>query len=282
MLRRLFLTSLAACAALCAQNWENPVKKLLKEGKPVIAGTVTIPSADVAAQMANMGFDLLWIEMEHSPITLETARNMVLATRGLKAVPCIRVPVNELWTAKRALDTGALGVIFPFTSTPELAKQAADSTKYPPRGRRGSGPGLASFRWLGPEPYADFVDRNALTIIIIEEKRAVDKIEEIAATPGIDVLFIGANDLSYSYGKRGNQEDPVVKEAIAKVLATGKKYGVPVGRPAGNVAQIDQYVKAGFQFIQGPSDLNMLAGGAAPLLKALGKSGIDPAKAPLY
>ncbi len=278
------LLTLLLTAATCsqAQLWDNPVKKLLKEGKPVIAGTVTIASPDVAAHMANMGFDLLWIEMEHSPITLETARNMILATRGLKAVPCIRVPVNELWTAKRALDAGALGVIFPFTSTPDLAKQAAASTKYPPYGRRGSGPGLPSFRWLGPEPYADFADRNVLTIIIIEEKRAVEKIDEIASTPGIDVLFIGANDLSYSYGKRGNQEDPEVKEAIAKVLAAGKKYGVPVGRPSGSAEQMAQFVKAGFQFIQGPSDLNMLAGGAAPLLKALGKEGVDPKKAPLY
>jgi 2-keto-3-deoxy-L-rhamnonate aldolase RhmA len=268
MHRRIAVWALALAAASPAQLWENPVKKLIKEGKPVIAGTVTIASADVAAHMANMGFDLLWIEMEHSPISLETVRNMVLATRGLKAVPCVRVPVNELWMAKRALDTGALGVIFPFTSTPELARQAAASTKYPPNGRRGSGPGLASFRWLGPEPYADFADRNVLTIIIIEEKRAVEQIEQIAS--------------SYSYGKRGNQRDPEVVAAIAKVLAAGKKYGLPVGRPAGTPELIDEYLKLGFQFIQGPSDLNMMGGGAAPLLKALGKSGIDPKKAPLY
>lgn len=265
-----------------AQLWENPVRKQLKEGKPVIAGTVTTASPDVAAHMANMGFDLLWIEMEHSPITLETARSMVLATRGLKALPFIRVPVNELWTAKRALDAGALGVIFPFTSTPELARQAAASTKYPPHGRRGSGPGLPSFRWLGPENYADFADRNIMTIIIIEEKRAVEKIDEIASTPGIDVLFIGTNDLSYSYGKRGNQDDPEVKEAIKKVVAAGKKYGLPVGRPAGTPEQIDQFLKDGFLFIQGPSDLNLMGGGARPLLDKLGKSGIDPKKAPLY
>ncbi len=85
--------------------------------------------------------------MEHSPITLETPRNMVLATRGLKAMPFARVPVNELWTAKRVLDAGALGVIFPFTSTVELAKQAVAACKYPPPGRRGAGPGLAMFRW---------------------------------------------------------------------------------------------------------------------------------------
>lgn len=280
---RLTLLSVLACLPVLAQPaWENPVRKLLKEGKPVIGGTITIPSADVAAQVANMGFDFLWIEMEHSPITLETARNMILATRGLKAMPFIRVPVNELWTAKRALDAGALGVIFPFTSTPELAKQAAESIKYPPLGRRGAGPGLASFRWAGPEPYYDFADRNAMCIIIIEEKRAVERIEEIAATPGIDVMFIGVNDLSFSYGKRGNYKDPEVQAAIEKIVAAGKKHNIPVGRPAANAQELTELLKQGFTFFQGPGDLGLMATGARPLLQSLGKSGIDPKLQPLY
>ena len=140
-----------AAPAWGQERWENPVRKLLNEGKPVIGATITVNSIDVAAQAANLGFDFLWVEMEHSPITLETFRNMVLATRGLKAVPFARVPVNALWTAKRALDAGALGVMFPFTSTPELARQAVAACKYPPEGKRGSGAGLASFRWPSPD-----------------------------------------------------------------------------------------------------------------------------------
>src|SRR5262245_16223805 len=89
---------------------ENPVKKALKEGKVVIGATVTAANADVAATLAGAGFDFLWIEMEHSPLTLETVRSMILATRGLKAMPFTRVPVNEPWMAKRALDIGSLGV----------------------------------------------------------------------------------------------------------------------------------------------------------------------------
>ena len=111
------------------QPWENPVKSVLKQGRPVVAATVTANSVDSAAQLAAMGFDFLWIEMEHSPVTLETLRHIVLATRGAKAVPFARVPVNEIWTAKRVLDAGVHGVIFPFTSTPELAAQAAAATK---------------------------------------------------------------------------------------------------------------------------------------------------------
>ncbi len=268
---------------LAAQElWENPVKKLIREGKPVIGATVTVASADVAASLANMGFDFLWIEMEHSPITLETARNMVLATRGLKAVPFIRVPVNELWTAKRALDAGALGVVFPFTSTPELAKQAADSTKYPPVGRRGSGPGLPSLRWPAPEGYADFADRNAVTIIIIEEVRAIDRIDEITATKGVDVIFIGTNDLSYSMGLRGKTDNPAYQAALKKIVASAKKNGKPVGRPAGTPEQIKQYMDEGFTFFQGPSELVLMRTGAEALLKSLGKTGFDSKDKPLY
>src|SRR5262245_12177103 len=178
---------------------ENPVKKALKEGKIVIGGTVTAASPDVAATMAGAGFDFLWIEMEHSPLTLETVRSMILATRGLKAMPFTRVPVNEPWLAKRVLDIGSLGVIFPFTSTRALAEQAVKSCKYPPLGIRGFGASLASSRWgFVGQNYAQFANENVMVIPIIEQKQAVDNIEAIASVPGIDVLFIGASDLSYS------------------------------------------------------------------------------------
>src|SRR5579862_8132268 len=156
---------------------ENPLKKMLAAGNYVIGTTVTVASAETAAQVAAMGFDFLWIEMEHSPITLETLRNIVLATRGLKAVPITRVPVNELWTAKRVLDAGSLGVIFPFCSTPELARQAAAACKYPPHGGRGFGASLASFRWQAPEGYADFADKNVIVTVIIEQEKALENLE---------------------------------------------------------------------------------------------------------
>lgn len=276
------LMTAAAWAQPQPTEWQNPVRQLLKEGKPVIGATITVASPDVAAHAANLGYDFLWIEMEHSPISLETARNMILATRGLKAVPFTRVPVNELWTAKRVLDIGSLGVIFPFTSTPELARQAVAATHYPPTGRRGAGPGLATLRWPAAEGYANFADRNVMVITIIEEASAVERIDEIAATPGIDVLFIGTNDLAYSLGLRGQQDHPKLQEAIRKVVAAGKKHGIPLGRPAGTPEQIKQFMQEGFLFFQGPSELVNAAAGSRPLLQSLGKAGIDPKTRPLY
>ena len=264
------------------ERWENPVRKLLAEGKPVIGAPITVNSVDVAAQAANIGFDFLWIEMEHSPIGLETLRNMVLATRGLKVVPFARVPINELWTAKRVLDAGALGVIFPFTSTPELARQAVAACKYPPEGRRGSGPGLASFRWQSPdESYHEFANRNVMVITLIEDQSAVDHIDEIAAIPGIDVLYIGPSDLSWQLAG-GDGNHPKVKDAIAKIIAAAKRHNRIVGRPAGTPAQMKEYIEQGFLFFQSASELGLMAVGARQLLDPLGKRGFDPKTKPLY
>ena len=125
--RKVFFCFLLMLSWLVASSraqtaFQNPVKLALKEGQPVIGATITATSPDVAATLASSGFDFLWIEMEHSPLTLETVRSMILATRGMKAMPFTRVPVNEPWLAKRVLDAGSLGVVFPFTSTRELCR----------------------------------------------------------------------------------------------------------------------------------------------------------------
>ncbi len=210
-------------------RWKNPVKAKLKNGQPVFGFTISVNNVEVAAQAANLGFDFIWLEMEHAPLSLETVRNVVLATRGLPAVPFARPPVNEVWTAKRLLDTGVLGVIFPFTSTPELARRAALACRYPTRGLRGSGAGLAQFRWPAPEGYYDFADENVMVVTIVEDVPGLANVEEIAATPGIDVLFIGTSDLSFALGLRGEQNHPKLDAAIAKmVVALAESMGLAV------------------------------------------------------
>jgi len=262
--------------------WENPVKKLLGEGKPVIGITLTLASAEIAAQAASLGFDFLWIEMEHSPVTLESLRDMVLATRGLKALPFARVPVNEIWTAKRVLDAGVLGVMFPFTSTPELARQAAAACKYPPAGRRGSGAGLAKFRWPSPEGYFDFADQNVMVVIIVEEARALAEIDAIAATPGVDVIFVGTSDLAFSLGLRGQHDHPQVQEALKKIVAAGRAHNKILGAPVADSSQVRKFLEQGFLFFQATTELNLLAHGARQLLEPLGKAGAEPTMRTLY
>lgn len=246
-------------------TWQHPVRVKLNVGESVLGVTITVPNVETAALAATLGFDFLWVEMEHSPITLETLRAMVLATRGLPAAVFARVPAVELWTAKRVLDQGVSGVIFPFVSTPEKARTAAAACRYPPLGKRGSGAGLATFTWPETGSYYDSADRNLFTIAVIEEAEAVAHIEEIAAIPGIDVLFIGTSDLSFSLGLRGRQDESLLQDAIAKVVAAGLKHGKFLGRPAGTPEQVAAFRELGFQFFQSQTELGLLRLGARAL-----------------
>jgi 2-keto-3-deoxy-L-rhamnonate aldolase RhmA len=263
-------------------HWENPIKRLLREGRPALGATLCVNSVEVAAHTAALGFDFLWIEMEHSPISLETVRGIVLATRGLPAVPFARVPVNERWMAKRVLDAGVLGVMFPFTSTPELAQQAVAACRYPPAGGRGSGAGLATFSWPAPEGYYDFADRNVMVIAIIEEVSAVERIEAIAAVPGVDVLFVGPSDLSFSMGLRGQMDHPRVTEAMEKVVAAARRHGKAPGRLATTPEEIRRALDQGFLFLQGGTELNLMSEGARSVLGAVGKTDLVAARGPVY
>ena len=263
-------------------TWENPVRRLLRQGEPVVGATLTTTSLDVAARMATLGFDFLWVEMEHSPITLETLRNVVLATRGLPAVPFARVPVNETWMAKRVLDAGAYGVIFPFTRTAALARQAAEACRYPPIGRRGSGAGLATACWPEPDCYYDSADRNIVVVAVVEEASALDELDAIAATNGVDVVFLGTSDFSFSLGLRGRQDDPRIAAAARDVVAAARRHGKAAGRPAADADQMRQLIDEGFQFFQAATDLRLIEAGARQLLGPARVRGASRSKGPLY
>lgn len=250
-------------------SWST-VRERLKAGDFVLGMTVSTNSVEAAAYAASLGFHFLWAEMEHSPLSLESLRLMVMATRGLPAPVFARVPWAEVWMAKRALDQGVQGVIFPFISTPERATIAAQGCHYPPFGRRGSGAGLAVATWPAPGNYYDSADANVLVVCVIEESSGVEQIEEIAATPGIDVIFIGVSDLSFSLGLRGRQEEPLLEEAIAKIVAAARKHGKWLGRPAGSPEEVRQFHAQGFQFFQSVTELGLMKLGAKALLQPLG------------
>jgi 4-hydroxy-2-oxoheptanedioate aldolase len=274
-----FAPSLALLAALAGGQYQSPpaaaapapgesaLRTALREGRPVVGATLTVPNVDTAFALANAGFDFLWIEMEHGPITLESLREILLATRGTRAVPLTRVPANELWLAKRVLDAGSLGVVFPFTSTRDLAERAVAACRYPPAGARGFGPALALSRYgMGASDYVRFANENVLVVVIVEQKEAVENVDAIASVPGIGVLFVGVNDLSYSLGVAGRVTDPLVEKALEKVLEAGRRHGVPVGYPTGNPSEINRRIAQGFRFFQASSDIGLLTGAAREFL----------------
>jgi 2-keto-3-deoxy-L-rhamnonate aldolase RhmA len=260
----------------------NPIRARLEAGEVVLGLTIVTNNLETAALGATLGFHFLWVEMEHSPISLESLRNLVLASRSLPAMIFARVPVIETWCAKRVLDQGVAGVIFPFCSTPELARTAVASCRYPPAGNRGSGAGLASITWPEPENYYDSADENVMVICVIEQASAVEQIEQIAATPGIDVLFIGTSDLSFSLGLRGRQDEPLLDKAIEKVIAAGKRHKKFLGRPAGSAEEVVRFRQQGFQFFQSVTEIGLMELGAEAILKPLGIERPRPVKKMLY
>lgn len=259
---------------------ENKVKNALNSNEFVIGPSITAANADVALTLANCGFDFLWIEMEHSPVTLESARSMIMATKNL-VVPFIRVPINELWLAKRALDIGCYGVIFPFVSTKIQAEQAVNACKYLPDGLRGYGPAMAASLWGKDqiEGYREWANSNIMVIVIIETNDAIKNIEDIASVKGIDVLFIGTNDLSLCVcGKIHNQsleEFNALESAKAKVLASGRKNNIIVGCPVTEASQIRDLRNEGYRFFQVPNDLTLLEKGASDFIRDCRKTPVS-------
>lgn len=251
-----------------------PVLARLRAGQPVFGATVSTPSVEAAAHLASLGFHFLWVEMEHSPVTLETLRLVTLAARSQPAQVFARVPVNEVWTAKRMLDQGVSGVIFPFTTTPELARRAAAACHYPPVGLRGCGAGAATRTWPEAGNYYDSADANVTVVCVIEEAAAVERIDEIAATEGVDVLFIGSWDLSFSMGLRGRQDEPELHKAIDKIVAAAKRHNKVLGRPAGTPELAREYMEQGFLFFQCPTEIDLMARGARAYLDEFGLAGI--------
>ena len=253
-----------------ARPSRNRLRERLDAGEYVIGLTVTTGNPEAAVLAAKLGFHFLWVEMEHSPVSLESLRALVLATARMEAAVLARVPVVALWTAKRVLDQGVRGVIFPFVSDAEMARTAAQACRYPPVGLRGSGAGLAASTWFEPGNYYDSADANMLTVVVIEEKRALEQVDAIAATPGVDVLFIGTSDLSFSLGLRGRQDEPLLQEAIATIRSAALRHKKFLGRPAGSAEDVSRYHKEGFQFFQSVTELGLMRLGAEQILRPLG------------
>jgi 2-keto-3-deoxy-L-rhamnonate aldolase RhmA len=266
-----------------ASSWGwNKVRARLEAGDFVIGLTVTINNLDISVAAAQEGFHFLWVEMEHSPMTLETLRGFVLATRGLGVQVFARVPVAAVWTAKRVLDQGVHGVVHPFVSDPALAHAAAQSGRYPGTGLRGSGAGLAVASWPEPGNYYDSADRHMLVIGVVEEERALEHVDEIAATPGLDVVFIGTSDLAFSLGLRGEQNHPKLEAAIDRIVQAAKRHGKYLGRPAGSAEDLQRFRAQGFQFFQASSELGLFRAGARHLLNGLGIAGLPADERCLY
>jgi 2-dehydro-3-deoxyglucarate aldolase len=248
---------------------KNPVKEMLKAGKPAIGTFVQMGFPDVTEMLSHAGFDWILIDGEHGPIDIETMQRMLQAMGGTKAVPIIRIPWNEPVYVKRTLDIGAYGLLFPLISTRKDAESAVRAVRYPPVGIRGVGPRRASRYYLDFKEYIATCDQELLIMIQIETKEAVENISEILSVDGIDAYFIGPMDLSAALGHIGDVNHPVVVDAIARVLAAGKKAGKIGGYYSFSPEDVVKRIEQGFQFISLGSDSRLLMGAAQEALKKI-------------
>jgi 4-hydroxy-2-oxoheptanedioate aldolase len=242
----------------------NRLRQLWREGRPTFGAIATIPSIPMAQIMARSGMDWIIVDLEHGPIDLGSAHGMIVATSGSPCVPLVRIAANEPWLAKAPMDFGALGINFPMICGPTEAEKAVRSVRYPPRGDRLWGPFHAPFRWGVSMPdYMATADDDMICMITIEHVEAGRRIDEIMATPGIDVAVIGIGDLATSIGKRGLIDDPEVQALVAQAEAGILKSGVSIGGAARTAEEANQMIDRGYVALALGFDWSLFARGIA-------------------
>ena len=225
----------------------NRLRKLWQERRPTFGAIATIPSIQTVQIMARSGLDWIVVDLEHGPIDLGSAHAMITATAGTSCVPLARIAANEPWLAKAPMDIGALGINFPMICSRADAEKAVRSVRYPPRGDRLWGPFHAPFRWGVSMPdYMATADDDMICMITIEHVDAVERIDEIMATPGIDIAVIGPGDLATSINKRGRIDDPDVQALMARAEAGILRSGVPIGGVARTAEQANAMIERGY------------------------------------
>ncbi len=247
----------------------NRMKEKLRAGEPVFGVSVMIPSPQIVEMIGAAGFDWVLLDCEHGTLTLESVELMAMAAEacGISAIarPATRSPEHIL----QVLDRGVMGVQVPHVNTAQDAREVVAAVKYHPLGRRGLAAGTRAAAYDSHGSLADHVKAaNDATLIAIqlEDRPAIDNIDELLKVEHIDVFFIGPSDLSQAMGHPGNPAAPAVAEAIArsfrKMVAAGRTPGTPA--TADNVREA---LGKGVRYIYTHLP-RLLAGSAKTYLKA--------------
>lgn len=205
----------------------NHVKQKVKAGGTSI-GTMMFEfnTTGVARIAANAGAEFAIYDMEHTGWNEETIRMLVATTPKSTLIPMVRIPTTQYHFVSRVLDMGAMGIMAPMVESADETRLLVRSAKYPPVGRRGAAFSIAHDDYRN-DPIADSVrsaNEETLLIVQVETAKGLENLEEIAAVPEIDVLWIGLYDLTSSLGIPGQMQHPQIESAIDRVLAACKKY----------------------------------------------------------
>ena len=246
----------------------NPVRDKIMRGEVSLGSWLNLAAPTSAELMATSGYEWLAVDAEHTQWELNSIAHAFRAIQAGGAVPFARSWSHDYTAIGRLLDAGAMGVIVPHVSTPEQAEAMASAMRYPPAGTRSAGSGRAQFTI---RDYRNEINDAVLVIPQIEDMEGVNNIEAILSVEGIDVAFLGPNDLATSMGLTQDQHwnDPRHFDAIAAVLEGAKKVGKPAGLPVMDIPAAKHFIADGFQLIDLASDLRMLQTEASRWLSEL-------------
>ncbi len=246
----------------------NTLKAALLRGETQVGLWLGLAGAVPSEVAATAGFDWCLIDAEHGPNDVSTILPQLQAVQGRGVQTVVRVPVSEDWMLKRVLDMGAQNVLVPMVNTAEDAARVARACRYPPQGTRGMAPDMVRASGYNSAPdYAATANDQICVMVQVESAEAIENIDAIAATEGVDVVFVGPADLSSDMGFHMQPEAPQVLEAInhaaQRITAAGKIAGNITGDPA----QFGPLARQGFTFLGVGCDVVILANALRALAK---------------
>ena len=254
----------------------NNVKEKLARDEVVASMTVRlVRSIEIARIARTAGFDTLYIDLEHSSVSLEACGAICIAALEAGIAPFVRVPANTPDHVARALEGGALGIIAPHVHSATTAKEVVKAAKFPPLGERSNVSGLPHLHFRAfpqAEAYAALNDATMI-IVQIESAGALACADEIVAVDGVDMVLVGLNDLLADWGIPGEYDHPRVREAYAATIATCRKRRkhCGVGGLATRPDLVAEFVRMGARYVSTGTDLGFLMGALTARAKAVRK-----------
>lgn len=241
----------------------NVVKEKLARNEVVASMTIRLVRGIEIARLAKTaGFDMIYIDVEHSSFSLDTTGQICMAALSVGIAPMVRVPSNTPEYISRVLDGGALGVIAPHIGSAEEARAVVKAAKFPPLGERGAGGALPHLEYRSFSAEEAYAALNDATMVIVqfESAEAVEKAEEIAAVEGVDMVLIGVNDMLASMGIPGQYEHVKVRDAYARTIAACRKHGkhVGVGGLSTRPKLAAEFVSMGARLVSTGTDIQFL------------------------
>lgn len=240
----------------------------LRQDEFLLGTMLTIPAPEVAEMLAKCGFDWLFMDGEHSPLSILDWQRMIQAVGG-RCASILRVPRCGEAEIKKALDIGADGIIAPGVNSVALAADVVRWCKYPPQGQRGVGLGRAQGYGLDFSEYVGSANDEIAVVVQAEHIDAVENIDAIVQVEGIDSVFIGPYDLSASMGRMGEVDHPEVVAAIETVFEACNKQGLAIGYFGVDADSVRACIGKGSHFICAGVDAGFVTSGAQDILEAL-------------